>query len=55
LTRKNNNNNKTNFKDSDFQVKITKKNNKTYVRAYSKDGKIEESESLISKINEALS
>jgi outer membrane protein assembly factor BamC len=55
LTRTNNNNNKTNFKDSDFQVKITKKNNKTYVRAYSKDGKIEESESLISKINEALS
>ena len=45
----------TDFKDSDFQVKITKKNNKTYVRAYSKDGKIEEAEELISKINESLS
>ena len=53
--RRSNNSDKTNFKDSDFQVKITKKNNKTYVRAYSKDGKIEEAEKLISKINESLS
>ena len=41
--------------DAQFEVKITEKNNKTYVRAYSKDGKIEESEKLISKINESLS
>ena len=43
------------FKDAEFEVKITEKNNKTYVRAYSKDGKIEEAEKLISKINESLS
>jgi|TARA_X000000368_G_scaffold345463_1_gene284588 outer membrane protein assembly factor BamC len=55
LSRRSSNTDKTNFKDSDFQVKITKKNNKTYVRAYSKDGKIEEAENLISKINESLS
>jgi len=55
LGRRSSNTDKTNFKDSDFQVKITKKNNKTYVRAYSKDGKIEEAENLISKINESLS
>ena len=48
-------NNQTNFKDSDFQIKITKKNNKTYVRAFSKDGNIDETEKLISKINESLS
>ena len=41
--------------DAQFEVKIIEKNNKTYVRAYSKDGKIEESEKLISKINESLS
>ena len=51
----NNENKKMNFDGAQFEVKITEKNNKTYVRAYSKDGKIEESESLISKINEALS
>ena len=55
FSRRSNNNDKTNFKDSDFQVKITKKNNKTYVRAYSKDGKIEDAESIISQINESLS
>ena len=38
-----------------FEVKITQKNNKTYVRLYSKDGKIEEAEKLISLINESLS
>ena len=43
------------FKDAEFEVKITEKNNKTYVRAYSKDGKIEPAEELISKINESLS
>jgi uncharacterized membrane protein len=41
--------------DADFEVKITEKDNKTYVRAYSKNGKIEESEELLSKINELLS
>ena len=48
-------NNKINFDGAKFEVKITEKNNKTYVRAYSKDGKIEEAEKLISKINESLS
>ena len=43
------------FKDAEFEVKKTEKNNKTYVRAYSKDGKIEPAEELISKINESLS
>ena len=50
-----NTNNKINFDGARFEVKITEKNNKTYVRAYSKDGKIEEAEKLISKINESLS
>ena len=36
-------------------VKITSKNNKTYVKAYSKGDKIEEAEKLISLINESLS
>ena len=40
--------------DAKFEVKITEKNKKTYVRAYSKDGKINEAEELISKINESL-
>jgi len=48
-------NNQASFKDSDFQIKITRKNNKTYVRAFSKDGNIDETERLISKINESLS
>lgn len=47
--------NTTVFGDAQFEVKISEKNNKTYVRAYSKDGKIEEAEKLISKINESLS
>ena len=47
--------NATVFGDAQFEVKISEKNNKTYVRAYSKDGKIEEAEELISKINESLS
>ena len=47
--------NQASFKDSDLQIKITKKNNKTYVRAFSKGGNIDESEKLISKINESLS
>ncbi|NCW37514.1 MAG: outer membrane protein assembly factor BamC [Proteobacteria bacterium] len=48
-------NKKIDFDGAKFEVKITEKNNKTYVRAYSKDGKIEEAEKLISKINESLS
>ena len=52
---RNNKNQKVNFDGAQFEVKITEKNNKTYVRAYSKDGKIEEAEELISKINESLS
>ena len=47
--------NATVFGDAQFEVRISEKNNKTYVRAYSKDGKIEEAEELISKINESLS
>ena len=43
------------FDDSQFEVKIIKNNNKTYVRAFSKDDKIIESEKLISIINESLS
>jgi outer membrane protein assembly factor BamC len=54
ITR-NSKNKKVNFDDAKFEVKIIEKNNKTYVRAYSKDGKIEEAEKLISKINESLS
>lgn len=50
-----NTNNKIDFDGAKFEIKITEKNNKTYVRAYSKDGKIEEAEKLISKINESLS
>ena len=50
-----NKNKKINFDGAEFEVKIIEKNNKTYVRAYSKDGKIDEAEKLISKINESLS
>ena len=52
---RNDKNKKVNLDGAQFEVKITVKNNKTYVRAYSKDGKIEEAEKLISKINESLS
>ena len=41
--------------DSEFEITITQENNKTFVRAISKDGNIEESELLLSKINESLS
>ena len=53
--RRGDKNNQVSFKDSDFEIKITKKNNKTYVRAFSKDDNIDETEKLISKINESLS
>jgi outer membrane protein assembly factor BamC len=55
LNLRKNENKKVLSDDAQFEVKILEKNNKTYVRAYSKDGKIEESEKLISKINESLS
>ena len=41
--------------DSQFIVTIIEENNKTYVRAVSKNGKIEDAEELLSKINESLS
>ncbi len=40
---------------SQFEITITQENNKSYVRAKSKNGNIEESELLLSKINESLS
>ena len=40
---------------SQFEITITQENNKSYVRAISKNGNIEESELLLSKINESLS
>jgi outer membrane protein assembly factor BamC len=48
-------NKKVNFNDAQFEVRIIEKNNKSYVRAYSKDGKVIDAEKLISKINESLS
>ena len=41
--------------ESQFEIIITQENDKSYVRAISKDGNIEESEQLLSKINESLS
>ena len=41
--------------DSQFEITITQENNKSYVRAISKNGNIDESELLLSKINESLS
>tara|TARA_B100000963_G_scaffold175804_1_gene152850 strand:- start:1055 stop:2038 length:984 start_codon:yes stop_codon:yes gene_type:complete len=41
--------------EAQFEITITEDNDKTFVRAISKDGNIEESEKLISKINESLS
>ena len=41
-------------KESQFEVIISQKNNKTYVRAKSLNGNIDESEQLLSKINELL-
>jgi outer membrane protein assembly factor BamC len=42
-------------KEAQFEINITQKNNKTYVRATSLNGNIQESEQLLSKINELLS
>ena len=41
--------------ESQFEITITQENNKTLVRAISKDANIEQSEQLLSKINESLS
>ena len=46
---------KTLSEESEFEIIITEENNKTYVRAVSKNGNIEDSEQLLSKINESLS
>ena len=40
---------------SEFEITITQEDDKTFVRAISKNGNIEESEQLLSKINESLS
>ena len=42
-------------KSAEFRVEIEEKNNKTYVRVFSNNDKIEEAENLLSKINESLS
>ena len=47
--------NNTFGQSSQFEITITQENNKSYVRAISKNGNIEESELLLSKINESLS
>ena len=54
LGRSSNNNNAFN-EEAQFEVTIVEKNNKTYVRARSMNGKIDEAEQLLSKINESLS
>ena len=41
--------------EAEFEITITEENNKTYVRAVAKNGNIEDSEQLLSKINESLS
>ena len=41
--------------EAQFEVTIVEKNNKTYVRARSTNGKISDAEQLLSKINESLS
>ncbi len=50
------NNSVTTFnEEAQFEVLITEKNNKTYVRARAMSDKIEDAEELLSKINESLS
>ena len=49
------NNSKIAFtEEAQFEISIVEKNDKSYVKAISKNGKIEESEQLLSKINESL-
>ena len=40
--------------EAQFEINIVEENNKSYVKAISKNGKIEEAEQLLSRINEAL-
>jgi len=40
--------------EAQFEINIVEENNKSYVKAISKNGKIDEAEQLLSKINEAL-
>jgi len=40
--------------EAQFEISIVENNNKSYVKAISKNGKIDESELLLSKINESL-
>ena len=51
----NSDNNNAFNEEAQFEVTIVEKNNKTYVRARSMNGKIDEAEQLLSKINESLS
>ena len=41
--------------EAQFEITIIEENGKTFVRAISKNGNIEDSEKLLSKINESLS
>tara|TARA_B100001250_G_scaffold394033_1_gene397423 strand:- start:374 stop:1360 length:987 start_codon:yes stop_codon:yes gene_type:complete len=41
--------------EAQFEITIIEENGKTFVRAFSKDGNIQDSEQLLSKINESLS
>jgi outer membrane protein assembly factor BamC len=52
---KDNNSDTTFTEEAQFEVLITEKNNKTYVRARAMSDKIEDAEELLSKINESLS
>ena len=40
--------------EAEFEINIVEESNKSYVKAISKNGKIEEAEQLLSRINEAL-
>jgi outer membrane protein assembly factor BamC len=40
--------------EAQFEINIVEKNNKSYVKAISKNGKIDDAEQLLSRINEAL-
>ena len=40
--------------EAQFEINIVEENNKSYVKAISKNGKIDEAEQLLSRINEAL-
>jgi len=52
---KSNTDNKVAFgEEAQFEINIVEKNEKSYVKAISKNGKIEDAEQLLSKINESL-